>query len=137
MQLLNTDRLGWAWRTHHTQHEQPCHGSLQSERRDLACFSSRFAALSSSRICATLLELGKAKNCKIKPMRVRMNPIVTNAGLSTLTTAAGLACSHSGHVLDPRLKAPPGCDVSKARLFTHRADLPSLVVMSLKFEDVA
>jgi len=102
-------------------------------------FSARLAIRSSSRIAAMVLGPGNAKNCKMKPKMVRMNPRLANQGSSRFTIAAGRACSHSGHELLPYPRPIPPLELAmkSALVSTHRADLPSLVLMSRKLEDVA
>ena len=68
---------------------------------------------------------------RMNPIMVNTKPIVTKMGRSMLTTAAGRACSHSGHLSIPICHPPVVVATMSARPLTHRA-LPSFVVMSLK-----
>ncbi|MFY9742425.1 MAG: hypothetical protein WAK21_10505, partial [Candidatus Sulfotelmatobacter sp.] len=66
-------------------------------------FSFSFATFKSALICAIVLGLGIDRNCRRKPKEAKQNPIVTNMGRSTLTTATARARSHSGQTAVPRL----------------------------------
>lgn len=103
-----------------------------------ANFSFSFAAFKSALIWDIVLGLGIDNSCKRNPKEVNANPIVTKIGRSTLTTATDLECSHSGQTEKPMLSMLPFSVVVRRDLpYTHSADLPSFVVMSLKLDDVA
>jgi len=112
-------------------------GGVYLSPRAFAIFSSVTACFKSRRIWAIVLGLGTERNWRRNPIARRINPTVTSQGISMFTTAAGRACSQSGHFWLPTAHPPAAYATTIVLLFTQRAESPVAVVMSLKFDDVA